>query len=1394
MSTELARPGVEVIQEFRTTSPTIVTPTLVPCIVGPAFEVIDITESDGTINEDAADGTYDQFPQTVAQTDFPSPRGNIDEVNVLEDEIEVYFVQSGSLYELANGTDPVNPGGSSSQFGDAFLVSHNYATSPAVRSQGEAGVGAGFDMDGKVFQFAVDVAAEGDTSSDVSITFTTTGANWAVADIAETINDAAGDDIAEAIEYDPSGSPGEYCLQIRSLNYGAGASVTVRPSDGAAELFSAAFGALVYDGLNDSFRVEGSGFRGQDDGDGDLETPWIEFSIGTFRFLDADGSGEWGDESFPGAGDDDAPGLVDDDDEFNAAAEAALTFAGAAPDIPLQASDSETPGDYFYGDGTRIESAEVIEAQVSRFRLGTLDTVNSVFDDAGNPTSRVYTPVEVDTLFSADPLAPRYAWFQARGLQKNNIDPAGEVASLEGSVDGLPATPGEVEGEVTDYALAGRTLILTPTVDGVQGEEYTYTFTASPANIAALVALLQADATMALYYGFEGNSVGGSDYLRIYTLETGADQKVTVSLAGTANVALGFSDSQATVGTGKDVEFAQQASITGSYIDCGNFAGAEVLEITVTDSFGTDTFNLVRGAGSPADFDALIAELEAAMPTLIERVTFEAAGAGANVIDQLVITTREGGTGVSVVTNTNPGTTDPLFGFDDTGPESAAVGIVDVTGLGGGLAAETITFDVDALVDPDVGPIVLTEGVDWGDAGPGPGEQTTSDSIVLAINTHPTLSAVMLADNLGGTVVPVTCTILPGGTLGNLATIVAGGPLIPGITTFAGGEDIIGDSDDATQQAADDLIAGETFVFSLDEGCEFELIFATNSLMDAIDAINEEVGGYDVASVGDVSSQALMLSSLLVGLASQVKVEDGQAATNMGMSTTAVQGTGRPDPDFWLDISGNVNIGGQIFRNSITGTPDCPISSTIYIPYRGLRLDVTPSAEEPGLLTIEDTTQLDAIMDPISERNPLALGVYFALLNAPGITVAAIGVDEVSGTEENGTPTAYTTAAEFLEAHEVYAIAPLTHSSTVHQLFKTHVDFMSEPEQKGERILFFNPEVPTEENPTAVASGTGEVSASDNTFLLDENPSAALTAQGINPANPIDYDEGLYLEVELNSVNYKYSVSAVSGVAIVVRDADDFAADENTDGFYATTTMVGPVPNVDYSLKIRGSELVIAGSTLPDLGGIADTVAEVATAYQDRRLFYVFPDSCLAELGGPTLELPGFYMGCAVAGMVGQLPPQQPFTNYPITGFSGVQGSNDTFRESHMNVMAAGGVYTIIQEADGAPLQCRHQLSTDTTSIEKRELSITKAVDYVAKFMRGGLRAFIGRYNITPAFIDTLSSVVQGQLNFLTESGVILGGALNNIVQDEDAPDTVLIDVTLDIQYPCNYIRLTLII
>ena len=71
---------------------------------------------------------------------------------------------------------------------------------------------------------------------------------------------------------------------------------------------------------------------------------------------------------------------------------------------------------------------------------------------------------------------------------------------------------------------------------------------------------------------------------------------------------------------------------------------------------------------------------------------------------------------------------------------------------------------------------------------------------------------------------------------------------------------------------------------------------------------------------------------------------------------------------------------------------------------------------------------------------------------------------------------------------------------------------------------------------------------------------------------------------------------------------------------------------------------------------------------------------------------------------------------------------------------------------------------------------------------------FIGVQTINDQLTDTIGTTIDGVLRFLIEAGVLLGAQLNNIVQDETSPDTLLIDVTLQVPYPCNYIRLTLVV
>lgn len=498
----------------------------------------------------------------------------------------------------------------------------------------------------------------------------------------------------------------------------------------------------------------------------------------------------------------------------------------------------------------------------------------------------------------------------------------------------------------------------------------------------------------------------------------------------------------------------------------------------------------------------------------------------------------------------------------------------------------------------------------------------------------------------------------------------------------------------------------------------------------------------------------------------------------------------RPTPDLVVDSSGNVSIKHALIRDT-QGFAWPTFKAQIYLSYSAVRLDVTSQATNPALLRFNDTTALESQLSPVNVSNPLALGVYFALLNAPGTQVTALGVDAITDSAPYGTVEAFTRAASFLEAYEVYAVAPLTHDVSVGQVYATHASVMSSPANKGERVVLFNPAQPTARIDTLVASGvTGNSTGSSNVFDTGvSNLPALLLAAGIDPTGAFLVSDGLLLDV---GDGMYYSVVSIAGGVVTVKTSG-FLSEENDDAYYATTTLPGNIIDGAFAVRIRGAALTLTDGTV-DKDSLAVTYQGMASSYLNRRFWQVVAPQAAATIGGLEQLVEGFYLCAAAAGMIGKNPPQQSFTNYPMTGFTRVIGTNGYMTERQLNVVAAGGNYIIVQDETGAPLISRMALTTDMTSIETRTDSITKVVDFSAKFLRRGLKNFIGRFNITQGFLDSLGHVIQGLLGFLAEAGVLIGSHLNNIVQDQDAPDTVLIDITLDVPFPCNYIRLTLVI
>jgi hypothetical protein len=505
-----------------------------------------------------------------------------------------------------------------------------------------------------------------------------------------------------------------------------------------------------------------------------------------------------------------------------------------------------------------------------------------------------------------------------------------------------------------------------------------------------------------------------------------------------------------------------------------------------------------------------------------------------------------------------------------------------------------------------------------------------------------------------------------------------------------------------------------------------------------------------------------------------------------GLDNSAATAT-RPSSDLQVDMtSGAVRVKHNLFRES-NGTPTNAGPLATYLAYNALRRDVSPAGTNFNLLRFGTTTDLEAALAPLNTQNPLGLGMYFALLNAPGVEVTGLGVDEISNAEPEGSLASYVRAFEYLESKDVYGIAPLTHSNAVGQVGQLHVDELSKPENGLERIVILNPSRPTRKADTLVASSaTANVAGPPtnvvNTGIADLQ--AKLAALG-KPGPTYTEADGVFLKFK-DDENL-YLIESVSGPNATVNDGPLSAG--NTlfkDG--------GGSPLFNSAIVDRPVSIFILGGALGNRTDEADAYASIARGYLDRRVICTMPDTAKASIDGLETQIAGYYLAAALAGKMSAISPSQPLTNETLAGFTGVVGSQDRYSEMQLKILSGGGLWVFYQEADGQPVKTRHQLTTDMTSIEKRETSITRALDFTAKFIRTGLKNFIGRFNITQNVQDAVSIVIDGLAAFLIRQGVLRSFGVNAIRQSASAPDTLEIDVTVGTFYPLNYIRITLVI
>ena len=214
----------------------------------------------------------------------------------------------------------------------------------------------------------------------------------------------------------------------------------------------------------------------------------------------------------------------------------------------------------------------------------------------------------------------------------------------------------------------------------------------------------------------------------------------------------------------------------------------------------------------------------------------------------------------------------------------------------------------------------------------------------------------------------------------------------------------------------------------------------------------------------------------------------------------------------------------------------------------------------------------------------------------------------------------------------------------------------------------------------------------------------------------------------------------------------------------------------------------------------AKNIAAISSTFKSKRIIHVMP--CLVGITENSVikYLPSYYLAAAVAGCVAGFPVQQGLTNLTLAGIDSLQGSNFYFSKDDLNTMAAAGTMIFVQDTQSAAPYCRHELTTDMSVLEYRELLKVKNWDYLSYFYHDILNPFIGQWNIVEDTLRVIrQTVISASENLKTQKLPRIGAPLVSyeiaqLAQDTTMKDKIQLKMNIAIVDPNNYTDVHLVI
>lgn len=270
------------------------------------------------------------------------------------------------------------------------------------------------------------------------------------------------------------------------------------------------------------------------------------------------------------------------------------------------------------------------------------------------------------------------------------------------------------------------------------------------------------------------------------------------------------------------------------------------------------------------------------------------------------------------------------------------------------------------------------------------------------------------------------------------------------------------------------------------------------------------------------------------------------------------------------------------------------------------------------------------------------------------------------------------------------------------------------------------------------------------------------------------------LTAGLGSLDSFFDVDIIVALPVgITGDSEDFG-----DVTAAVTALENSLINAENERVYRVGIMGLDTTATVGLDEVSDTVSH-------ERLILAGPSRMLYYNGllNRDVEVAGYYLAAAYAGILVRQGVEQPLTKKLVRGFSGIPGKVfQTMTASYKNSLSEAGVAVTELTRDGR-LVVRHGVTTDTSDILHREISLVRTRDALVNLMRETMEStgLIGGV-VDDETLARVKSTIDGCL-MAAKNGRIIRGYTQPVVRQQTGNPTIIeVKFQYDPLYPMNYI------